>query len=515
MSLKLDWERIPPAPALHEPRSSLDVDLDLTGPRSLHQLINLSISQEGSQRLADWLTHPDADLTSIENRQKIVRELSGMVRFRDRMLLDLRLVSGEILQGKQLLDWLSTPISARQLGWLLPVAVILTMTNGILFWLNMLGYIPAYWPFTLAIYAVFYLTNGNNLSEFLSAIVDLDRELEKFSRILRHLETYPLSHQPHTASLCKIFRQPDELPSVELKRIKWVTAAVGLRMNPVLGFLINLALPWDFAIALLASRLRQRAARYLPAWLETWYQLEALISLANLAYLNPEYTFPDISTSLNSILHGIGIGHPLIPREQKVCNDITLPEPGQVIIITGSNMAGKSTFIKTVGINLCLAYAGGPVDATLLQLQLFRLHTCMRITDSLSDGYSYFYAEVKCLKKLLEGLHQEDPRPLLYLVDEIYRGTNNRERLAGSRALVRALAGAPGVGLIATHDLELTALAADIPQVQNYHFRDQVQDGRLVFDYKLQPGPCTTSNALKIMGMEGLPTEETTSTMVE
>jgi DNA mismatch repair ATPase MutS len=192
-----------------------------------------------------------------------------------------------------------------------------------------------------------------------------------------------------------------------------------------------------------------------------------------------------------------------------VCNDFELSSLGQVVVITGSNMAGKSTFIKTIGINLCLAYAGGPVNAASLRFQPLRLHTCMRVTDSLSDGFSYFYAEVKCLKRMLQRLRAEDRYPLLYLVDEIYRGTNNRERLAGSRALVQALVGAPGVGLIATHDLELASLADSTPQVHNYHFRDHVHEGMLTFDYLLRLGPCPTTNALKIMAMEGLPTEPT------
>jgi DNA mismatch repair ATPase MutS len=171
-------------------------------------------------------------------------------------------------------------------------------------------------------------------------------------------------------------------------------------------------------------------------------------------------------------------------------------------------MAGKSTFIRTVGINLCLAYAGAPVDAAELQTVAFRLYTCIRISDSLGDGFSYFYAEVKRLKGLLDSL-QPNPSglPLLYLVDEIFRGTNNRERLIGSRAYVKALIGAAGVGLIATHDLDLAQLADNHPQARNLHFRDEVAGGKLTFDYRLRPGPSPTTNALKIMEMEGLPVD--------
>lgn len=291
-------------------------------------------------------------------------------------------------------------------------------------------------------------------------------------------------------------------------RIKWVTAGVGMRMNPVMSLLLNLICPWDFIFAALAARAREQAARNFPHWLDAWYELEALVSLANFAALNPNYTFPEIAHDGKPGFEAKEIGHPLIPRDEKVCNDFSVEEPGQIVLITGSNMAGKSTFIKMVGVNLCLAYAGAPVSAAYLRTIPMRLHTCIRIRDSLTDGFSYFYAEVKCLKSLLVKLDQGDEMPVLYLVDEIFRGTNNRERLSGSRAYLRSASGKNGIGLLATHDLELAGLANESPLVKNYHFRDHIQEGQLTFDYKIKPGPSPTTNALKIMRMEGLPVEE-------
>jgi hypothetical protein len=504
--LNLDWERIPSGLPLSGPRPSLDIDLDLTGPGSLHHLLDLAVSHGGSRRLADWLTHPDLDLPRVTERQALVRELAGLPHFRDRLLLNLRMVSRAQLQGEGLVSWLSQVYPDRRLKALFIIGLLFCALNAALFLLNLLGILPPVWPFTLAAYGLFYFSNAGTVTPFLSAVVDLDRELGKFSAIISLLERYPLARQPHLACLCAIFRPPQNQPSAELSRIRWVTAGVGVRSNPILGFLVNLVLPWDFGIALLAGRLRRRAAAYLPVWLEAWYQLEALISLANLAYLNPEYTFPHFAPDCSPVFQARELGHPLIPAGRKIVNDFSLPELGQVMILTGSNMAGKSTFIKTLGINLCLAYAGGPVNAVELCTQPFRLHTCIRITDSIADGFSYFYAEVKCLKRLMQELGEAGAPAVLYLIDEIFRGTNNRERLIGSRAYVRSLIAAHGVGLIATHDLELASLADDSPQVRNYHFRDAVVQGELVFDYKIHPGPCPTTNALKIMAMEGLPT---------
>ncbi len=171
-------------------------------------------------------------------------------------------------------------------------------------------------------------------------------------------------------------------------------------------------------------------------------------------------------------------------------------------------MAGKSTFLRTVGVNLCLAYAGAPVNADSLQLSLFRVFTCIKVSDSVQDGLSYFYAEVKRLKALLSATEREEDYPVLFLIDEIFRGTNSRERHIGSRAYIRALSNRKTIGLVATHDLELVKLADEIPGVANFHFREEVREGRMVFDYQLRIGPCPTTNALQIMRLEGLPVDE-------
>jgi DNA mismatch repair ATPase MutS len=209
----------------------------------------------------------------------------------------------------------------------------------------------------------------------------------------------------------------------------------------------------------------------------------------------------------DSTFQGRELGHPLIPTDKKVVNDFTIARSGEVVIITGSNMAGKSTFLRTLGVNLCLAYSGGPVNASPFTVSLFRLFTCIKVSDSVTDGVSYFYAEVKRLKALLTELERDGELPLFFLIDEIFRGTNNRERRIGSESYIRALVGRNGIGAISTHDLELVNLADSMPQITYFHFEDRVADGRMVFDYKLRAGPCPTTNALKIMQMEGLPVD--------
>jgi len=249
----------------------------------------------------------------------------------------------------------------------------------------------------------------------------------------------------------------------------------------------------------------------LPVWIDTWYELEALNALANFGYLHPDYVFPDVlpvtTPPAQAVLRACALGHPLLPQDGCVCNDFTFAHLGELALITGSNMSGKSTFLRTLGVNLCLAYAGAPVHASALQTVLLRLFTCIKVSDSVTDGISYFYAEVRRLKALLRALEAPEPIPLCFLIDEIFRGTNNRERLIGSRAYIHALTRGHGVGVISTHDLELVTLADTVASIRNYHFREEVRDGRMVFDYQLRPGPCPTTNALKIMQMEGLPVD--------
>ncbi|MEP6988581.1 MAG: DNA mismatch repair protein MutS, partial [Chloroflexota bacterium] len=233
-----------------------------------------------------------------------------------------------------------------------------------------------------------------------------------------------------------------------------------------------------------------------------WAELEALSALQTFAYLNPDYTRPQLEAD-GMTFTTVALGHPLIDHEERVCNDFQM-DTQQVTMLTGSNMSGKSSFLRTLGINLVLANAGAVVNAKSLHTSLFRVYSCIKVSDSLAEGYSYFYAEVRRLKALLNALERPDSLPLFFLIDEIFKGTNNRERLLGSEAYIHALLGKNGTGAISTHDLELASLTG----LSNYHFADQVLDGQLTFDYKLRVGVSPTTNALRIMRLAGLPVGE-------
>jgi DNA mismatch repair ATPase MutS len=295
-----------------------------------------------------------------------------------------------------------------------------------------------------------------------------------------------------------------------LKRIFWITSVAGLGGNPIISFALNLLIPWNLLFTYILNQLKASIAASLPGWLQAWYNLEALNSLANFSYLNPDYVYPRFGLpqqGYETIFEARDLGHPLLRDEVKVCNDFTIDSISNTFLVTGSNMSGKSTFLRTLGVNLRLAYAGGPVNATDLRTGLYRLFTCIQVSDSLSNGISYFYAEVRRLKALLEALAEDRGYPLFFLIDEIYRGTNNEERRIGSKAYLRALASGRGAGIVSTHDLELVNLADKIPNISNFHFREEIRNGQMYFDYRLHPGPCPTTNALKIMELVGLPVD--------
>ena len=263
------------------------------------------------------------------------------------------------------------------------------------------------------------------------------------------------------------------------------------------------SLHWDWANRFETHR--KALITHLPPWLETYTQTEALIALANFAWLNPAYTFPTITPDHSSLLETTGLGHPLLDHDARINNDFHIAQVGTVNLITGSNMAGKSTFLRSVGINLALAFAGTTTCTQTLTTRPLRLFSVIKVTDSVADGFSYFYAEVRRLRQLLDALQDEDPTPVLYFIDEIFRGTNNRERLQGSQALIREIATHSAIGIISTHDLELVKLESEIQHFHNYHFREEIIDGKMAFDYALREGPCPTTNALRIMELEGLP----------
>ena len=507
--IKIDWENLP-VQKTNTLKSShpFGYDLNITGKYSLHRLMDASVTSEGSLKLMEWLTSTNPSFNEILYRQNIIRELIPLTKFREKLLLNSNMVTKKELYGKKLLDWLTKSSGVTHLKKILIALSFLTPLNIIFILLSVFDISYILWPATtLLIFFIYYL-NSKYIDELLDKSLTLAEDAGKFYAILKFLEEYQYGKNQNLKNLCSSFTDKEKSPTTYFKKIDRLIFFSGLQKNPLIRILLNALFPWDFFQAYNLEKIKVGLSERMPVWLETWYKLEALISMANFAYLNPACTFPGIKSQIENdenIFESENIAHPLIPFQNNIPNDFKINKRGEIIIVTGSNMSGKSTFLKTIGINLALAFAGSVVNAKRLSTGLFRIFTSMNISDSVVDGISFFYAEVKRLKELLNELKKENLPPVFFLIDEIFKGTNNKERLTGSRSYIKALAGKNCTGIISTHDLELIRLEEETPGVFNYHFKEEIIDNKMLFKYKIIKGPSPTTNALKIMKLEGLP----------
>ncbi|MGB7339182.1 MAG: hypothetical protein WBC91_09845 [Phototrophicaceae bacterium] len=500
----LDWKRIPELD-MDVDEDALEVDFDL---RELHRLLNTASSQTGTLRLRNWLLNTEPHLPTITQRQKLVQEIKERPTFRDKLTLYARLSSAQVkkqMNTQWLRHWLQSEVNLPKVDLWLTILSVLAIANVIAVVLSQMGVVSSTISGVMwGIYALVYVSRTGLISELNNdsqAIYDVFQRLES---VMAHLERYPYTNMPTLRKLCAPLLEAK--PSEHIKRLMGTIAASSLRGNPLIWLLLNAIMPWDMFFLRRLHQQKQQLATYMPQWLDIWYEVEALNSLATYAHLNPEGIMPTLNQDI--VFKTSNMGHPLLSPDSRIVNSFEMQSVGNLAILTGSNMSGKSSFLRTLGVNLTMAYAGGVVIADDFQAGLFRLFSCIRVTDSLDDGISYFYAEVKRLHALLEALEADHDLPLFFVIDEIFRGTNNRERLIGSRSYINALAGANGIGLIATHDLELTQLADGNSNIRNLHFREHVADGRMVFDYILRDGASPTTNALQIMAMEGLPVDD-------
>ncbi len=511
--LNLNWEKIPKIVYFSEDLSKPnESDLNITGSESLHQLINTATSKQGREMLMDWLSNFNPSIDKIYKRQSLVKELIPLTRLRDKLILNAGLATKKEFDEIHVSRFLTKQIEDSKLRKIIfIILIVLAPVNIILFILFLESLLPGYWGITTLMYIALYFFGNREKETIADESEYLNDELGKLSNVFKLLERYPWKLNSGLYNLCKPFLSVDEKPSYLITKIKNVADMVRIKKgNPFVWYAAAVAFPVDFYFDIKFKKYKNLISNQFNEWLNVWYNLEALCSLANFAYLNPDYVFPEISErkSENEVqLEGKGLGHPLIKKNKKIKNDFSFIPNRTIALITGSNMSGKSTFLRTLGINLSLAYAGSVLDADSLKVSLFRLVSCIKVSDSVIDGISYFYAEVKRLKTLLDECKKEDDLPVFFLIDEIFRGTNNIERLKGSYAFIKALAKTNSLGAIATHDLELVNFAGEIPKIRNYHFKEEIKDSRMTFNYKINSGPCPTTNALKIMQLEGLPVE--------
>jgi hypothetical protein len=510
--LTLDWQEID---VHHSKLISADHpfahDLNLVGSHSLFHLLDTSIYPGGGERLLQWLTEYTPKPATIRHRRKLVQELIPRQIFRDRIrvinLFTKLHTSPKDWSIEDIFSWLRLPPKEGIVKPLIIMSLMAVM-NIILFGLTLAGWLsPIFIIASFIAYLLVYKLQEKKVTGLFDTAFQIEKILTRFQASLLYLEQFKINEQTALKELLSLFQNSAEKPSVYINRVQKIMSRAALQANQILWGIVNLIIPWDLYHVWVVENLKGEIEEKFSKWVDRFYELEALNSIANFAWLNPDYCWPDMLEGDEHPIEAKDLGHPLIPKKSSVTNNFTIQKKHDLFLITGSNMAGKSTFLRTVGINQILSQTGAPVYASSYKTSFYRLFTSINIVDSLDDGLSHFYAEVKRLRRLLTELETQHALPLMFFVDEIYRGTNNRERFIGSAAFLKAVAGKKGIGMVSSHDLELAELEGEINRLSNWHFTETIKAGKMSFEYKLKPGPCPSTNALYIMKSEGLPVD--------
>lgn len=511
----LEWEKIPDSGILSSASHPYAIDLDLLGVHSLLRVVDSTITSGGQKILASWLlnqNHKPLKVDDWQNRQALIKELSKLSSLRDRMALEAKLLGVGAIKNESIGALVEKPFKfPRLIPTFIAASALCVLTLALIVAWGVWG-LSNYWIVSFGVYALLYLLIAGSINPVFGRALLLYDELRKLEFVIRRLERRSFHNTPFLKSLCHPLIASPSRPSKEIQRLARICNGLSVKGHPLIHLGVNALVPWDLGWIFSLQRACTRLQSTLPNWLDCLETLDAAASLGGFAYLNPTYTWPVLKpVHVDSSLVGLmakSLGHPLIPINQRVANHVELHSCGRILLVTGSNMSGKSTFLRTVGLNVCLAQAGAPVCAELFEWSWMRLYCCIRVKDSLEEGLSYFYAEVKRLKEVLDAARNYTQPPVLFMIDEIYKGTNNRERLLGSLALIRELISGNGLGLISTHDLDLVGLERELDSVTNLHFQETVEGGKMLFDFRLRPGPCPTTNAIRIMEKEGLPVPE-------
>jgi MutS domain V len=484
--------------AFADPAHPYAADLDLFGRGSLFERLCSARTRAGEETLAGWLLAP-APVEALRERQVAVAEIGPLVLLREDLAV-LGAESRRAVDSTALRTWLEIPVR-RVPPSLRAYSLVLSVVAYGMFAAWLQGAVDGR-ALTLAIFAVGALSRfaGRFTAPILSQIGRPAKDLRTLAALLDRLAAEPF-RSPLLVRLQAELRAQGQSPSQHIGGLLWLVETYDSKSNLLFAPLAFMAMA-DVHLAAAIERWRARHAVRALGWLTSLGEMEALASLGAYAFEHPRDPFPTFEEKA-PLFQATGLGHPLLPESQCVRNDVALDKARGLLVVTGSNMSGKSTLLRTVGINAVLAQAGAPVRAASLRLSPLAVGASIRIQDSLQQAQSRFYAEVSRVRQLMD-LAARHP-PLLFLIDEIFQGTNSADRQVGAEAVVRALVRQEAIGLITSHDLALTEIAnALAPAAANVHFEDHFKDGRMAFDYRLKTGPVQKSNALALMRAVGL-----------
>jgi DNA mismatch repair ATPase MutS len=453
----------------------------------------------GRRLLARHLQAP-AEPRQIKERQDAVKELTGKLAFRQSIRAHGMTIDDTSQKLESLYELFKEPffIKGRKLFvtfiHIFPLITISTL-------LLMFAGLPFPIPFAfILIQLLFNKAYAKKTARVYRLTSRKAKILKAYSGIIADIENEPFE----SAELLRLKQDlylKERNASRYINRLASVMESFDIRSSDILSFLISNTLFWELHCVYRIEKWREETAPVIHQWFNVIAAFESLSSFANVHFNNSRWVFPKIREN-RFTLKTTAVGHPLIPQKERVCNNITMEKEGSILMVTGPNMAGKSTFLRTVGVNAVLAQAGAPVCAESFELSPFQLLTSMQTSDSLDKHLSLFYAELQRLKMVLDGV--KEGKNAFFMIDEMLKGTNALDRQKGSIVLIKQLAQLRANGIVATHDLELTKLENETPGIANFHFDGYVQDDKLLFDYTLKPGICESFNALALMRKMGI-----------
>jgi len=475
-------------------------DLDLFGEGSLFQYLNRTSTVKGRQHLADYLLKPFINKEEIEKRQQAVNELSKIPNWRLHFLANGNLFEETIKMSHEIKSWSELELTLNRpsgIKWLINIVPVLTVLSVIPAVAGISNFYIGFTVFTQWVLMYFF---WGRIKQYLDYFGRKSELLSKYMQLLEFIEKREFQAE-YLVDLQKTVQKPETASKI-FKQLKSLVKELEYRQNILVGFFLNSVLLWDIRCVYKLWKWHGKNHKQLADWLDVIGETDALISLAGYAYNQPDFTYPEIHAG-GFTFQAKQLGHPLLYKEKRVCNDLEINGWSKIVIVTGANMAGKSTFLRTVGVNLILARLGAPVCAEKMIVTPIEIYTNMRTTDSLLKDESYFFAELKRIKGVLDKL--EKGERVFVILDEMLKGTNSTDKLNGSRELIRKLVELKAVSLIATHDLKLSEMENEFPQqVFNKCFEIKIENNELVFDYLLSNGVTKTMNATFLMKKMGI-----------
>ncbi len=485
------------------------MDLDLFGDASLVQLMPAMSQAPGRTTLRAWLVAA-ADPAAIHDRQRAVAELRERDVFREELAVAGMRITATAEAVGQLTRWAAGGPWLLTRPWLLALTVTIPVATIALIGAQLAGFTPhSFWVLPALAGWLLVSDQSRRLSDCFTPVVGRANMMRRYATMARVVSDQHFE-APLLASLAGRLTTPARADAA-IRRLTALADCTELRLSPLLYFLVNTLTLWDFHVAHLIERWQRRSGAHVTDWLNALGEMESLCALATLAHDNPDWTFPELAAGGTPEITAQALGHPLLADEIGVRNDVRVGPAGTILVVTGSNMAGKSTLLRAIGLNLVLSQAGSVVCARRFRHPPAVLYTSMRVQDSLQRGVSYFMAELERLKAVVDAADAVAPgsgRTFVYLLDEILHGTNSAERTVAARHVLRHLVGTGAIGAVSTHDLQLVDDAALAAVSRHVHFREEFTRANgaasMTFDYRLRPGKATSSNALKLLELVGL-----------